>query len=74
MKIGGQGSPTVPFHCAQHDRYLIVSDCREHCIKIFNCNGNFQYKFGKEGRGDGEFKYPRCLSVNKSGHQMVCDS
>ena len=74
MKIGGQGSLTVPIHCVQCDRYLIVSDSREHCVKIFNCNGNLQYKFGKPGGGEGEFKYPRYLSVKKSGHVMVCDS
>ena len=31
------------------------------------------YKFGKTGSGDGEFNGPRCLSVNKAGHLMVCD-
>ena len=25
-------------------------------------------------RGDGEFNFPRCLLVNKSGQVMVCDS
>ena len=68
------GSLTYPIHCVQCDRYLIVSDYREHCIKVFNDNGNFQYKFGKRGEGDGEFSYPYCLSVNKSRHLMVCDS
>ena len=74
MKIGEQGSFTFPVHCIQCDRYLIVSDHRQHCIKVFDRNGNFQYKFGKQGGGDGEFKFPYCLSVNKSGHLMVCDS
>ena len=74
MKIGGQGSFTYPIHCVQCDRYLIVSDRDEHCLKVYDRNGNFQYKFGKEGEGDGEFKEPRCLSVNKSGLLMVCDS
>ena len=74
MKIGGQGSFTHPVHCVQCDRYLIASDLYEHCIKVFDRNGNFQYKFGKEGGRDGEFNYPRCLSVNKSGHLVVCDS
>ena len=69
-----QGSFTFPIHCVQCDRYLTVSDCNEHCIKVFNYNGNFQYKFGKEGGGDGEFSSPCCLSVNKSGHLLVCDS
>ena len=73
MKIGGQGSFTYPIHCVQCDRYLIVSDRDEHCIKVFDRNGNFRYKFGKQGGGDGECKYPRCLSVNKSGHLLVSD-
>ena len=81
MKIGVQGSHPVhpvsscshPVHCVQCDRYLIVSYYHEHSIKVFDRNGNFQYKFGKQGGGDGEFNKPVCLSVNKSGHLMVCD-
>ena len=26
------------------------------------------------GAGDGEFKSPYCLSVDKAGHLLVCDS
>ena len=74
MKIGVQGSLAFPVHCVQCDRYLIVSDYKEHCMKVYDRNGNFQYKFGKQGGGDGEFNGPVCLSVNKSGHLMVCDS
>ena len=73
VKIGGQGTLTFPIHCIQCDRYLIVSENSEHCVKVFDRNGNFQYNFGKQGGGDGEFKFPYCLSVNKSGHLMVCD-
>ena len=74
MKIGGQGSLNYPIHCVQCDRYLIVSDHHEHRIKVFDRNGNFQYKFGKKGGADGEFTYPYCLSVKKSGHLVVCDA
>jgi len=42
-------------------------------MKVYDRNGNFQYKFGKRGGGDGEFHYPSCLSVNKSGHLILCD-
>ncbi|XP_022809880.1 E3 ubiquitin-protein ligase TRIM71-like [Stylophora pistillata] len=73
-KIGKQVSFIFPVHCIQYDRYLIVSDREEHCIKVFDTNGNFLYKFGKEGVRNGELNYPTCLSVNKSGHIMVCDS
>ena len=68
-----EGSFTLLFHCIQYDKYLIVSDYHEHCIKVCDRDGNFLYKFGKKGEGDGEFKYACCLSVNKAGHLMVCD-
>ena len=37
-------------------------------------DGNVAFKIGKKGQGDGEFNEPGCLSVNKAGHLMVCDS
>ena len=74
MKIGVEGSFTFPFHCIQYDRYLIVSEHKNHCIRVFDRNGNFQYEFGKRGAGDGELYCPRCLLVNKSEQLMVCDS
>ena len=70
----GQGSLTSPVHCVQYDRYLIVPDDQEHCIKVFTYNGKFKHKFGKMGEGFGKFNHPCCLSVNRSGHLMVCDS
>ena len=73
MKIGGQGSFSFPIHCVQCGEYFLVSDLFEHCIKVFNREGHFQYKFGKKGEGNGEFKYPRCLSVTQSKHLLVCD-
>ncbi|XP_022794155.1 E3 ubiquitin-protein ligase TRIM71-like [Stylophora pistillata] len=72
-KFGGEGSLTDPVHCIQYEKYLIVSDNNEYCIKVFDRNGNFLYRFGKKGEGDGEFNNPRCLTVNKAGHLMVCD-
>ena len=70
-KIGG--SFTLPFHCIQYERYLIVSDYKENCIKVFDRKRNLYYKFGKEGGGDGELSSPSGLLVNKSGQLMVCD-
>ena len=74
QKIGGEGSFTLPFHCVQYDKYLIVSDYNEHCIKVHDRDGNFVYQFGKQGEQDGEFNNPLGLSVNKAGHLMVCDA
>ena len=50
-----------------------LSDQGEHCIKVFNREGHFEYKFGKEGIGDGEFNWPRFLTVTQSKHLLVCD-
>lgn len=32
------------------------------------------YKFGSKGEEDGEFDEPQCLSVDKAGNLIVCDS
>ena len=73
MKIGRQGSFSCSMSCVQCGEYFIVSDSSEHCIKVFNREGHFQYKFGKCGKGDGEFSWPWFLSVTQSKHLLVCD-
>ena len=42
-------------------------------MKIFDLEGTFISKFGKQGNKDGEFKDLCYLSVNKEGLLMVCD-
>ena len=44
------------------------------CFHTFCLHCDFLYKFGDEGKGDGEFNEPRYLSVDKEGHLMVRDS
>ena len=72
-KFGGKDLLVDPIHCIQKDQYFIVSDNGDHCIKVFNTEGNFLYKFGKKGKGEEDFDLPRCLSVDKAEHLMVCD-
>ena len=72
--MGKEGSLTGPFHCIQHDNYLIVSDSNDHSVKLFDREGDFLYQFGKKGNAEGEFSMPGCLFMNKAGHLMVCDS
>ena len=73
-KFGGAGSLVTPIHCIQHGQYFIVSDVGDHSIKMFDLEGKFISKFGKQGNKDGEFNKPLYLSVNKEGLLMVCDS
>ena len=69
-KIGT--TATCPFHCIQHDKYLVLSDY-ENCVEVLNVEGAVMCKFGA-GYGDREFKTPCCLSVTKAGDLIVCDA
>ncbi len=53
---------------------IAVSDIESHCILLFDPAGNFVRAFGKEGKGNVEFKSPRGLAFNGSGHILVAES
>ncbi|XP_039247578.2 uncharacterized protein LOC120325527 isoform X1 [Styela clava] len=63
MQIGGFGDRDDLFKsprniCINQFDDVIVSDHHNHCIKVFNKDGSFLYKFGERGTKDGELKYP----------------
>ena len=72
-KFGGASTFVNPYHCIQHGQYFIVSGYGDHSIKMFNLEGNFISKFGKQGSRDGDLNEPCFLSVSKEGLLMVCD-
>ena len=53
MKIGEQGYFTFPIHCVQCDRYLIVSDYLEHCVKVFTMMETFSTSLESKVEGTG---------------------
>ena len=70
----GENVFKYPYSCVEYRQYLIVSDYHEDCVKVFDREqGTFLYKFGSVGNGDGQFKHPSCVAVDKAGHLMVCD-
>ena len=79
-KFGGkneeEGSLKYPLHCVQSGSYFAVSDTTSHAVKVFNREGAFLYSLGAKGNynGEGRFKTPRCLAVDKLGHLLVCDT
>ena len=52
-KFGGQDTFSLPCQCIQTEQYFIVSDERGHCVKVFDLEGNFVFKLGKEGNKEG---------------------
>ena len=84
-KIDRADSLEWPFHCFQYDKFLIVSDRdprqdlnkqeeADPSIKVIDRKKGLLFKFGKGGTRDGEFVFLGCLSVNKAGHLIVCDT
>ena len=69
----GASTFVTPYHCIQLSQHFIVSEWDDHSIKMFDLEGKFISKFGKQGNKDGEFNYPRSLLVSKEGLLLVCD-
>ena len=50
---------------------IIMSDCDNDCVYIFNQEGEQLHKFGKRGQGIGEFYQPFGIALDNTGHIIV---
>ena len=75
----GDSGPEIlnnPTACIYHESKFIVSDWRNNCLKVFDNSGKFLYKIGEHGKGDGQFKGPHGLCLQKCGNHhniLVCN-
>ena len=72
----GLGTLKCPIGCAFQENKFIVSDARNHCLKIFDSSGKCFRKIGAQGKSDGQLNWPMALCVEKSGNHhniLVCD-
>jgi DNA-binding beta-propeller fold protein YncE len=53
---------------------LVIADSQRHQIVICNLKGEFIAKFGRRGRGPGEFNFPTHVSVDSRNCIYVTDS
>jgi len=53
---------------------IYIADDGNHRIQKFTSDGQFITKWGIEGSGDGQFKYPSGVCVDGSGNIYVADS
>ena len=69
----GVGKQTNKPLCFDIDREynIIMSDWSNHCVYVFNQEGEQIHKFGKEGQGIGEFYYPWGIALDNTGHIVV---
>ena len=69
----GVGKQTNNPFCFDIDREynIIMSDYNNHCVFVFNQEGEQIHNFGKEGQGIGEFYQPYGISLDNTGRIIV---
>ena len=53
------------------DYNIMMSDFSNHCVYVFNKEGEQIHKFGKRGQGIGEFSYPYGIVLDNTGRIIV---
>ncbi|XP_070554792.1 E3 ubiquitin-protein ligase TRIM71-like [Ptychodera flava] len=59
--------------CVSRDGNVIVSDSGNHCIEVFDADGEFLFTFGSAGSGPGQFQNPHGVTTDKLNNVYVCD-
>ena len=57
--------------CIGENGCMIVSDVKNHCLRIVASNGKFIDAIGGEGKGSGEFEDPSGIAVDKKMNILV---
>jgi DNA-binding beta-propeller fold protein YncE len=73
-KVGEMVNPTSVAVDEARNRLYVV-DSRQHTILVYDQeSGQFVTKFGKRGKGDGEFNFPTNIAVDRGGRIYVTDT
>ena len=69
----GDGRQTSNPCCFDIDREynIILSDYWNHCVYVFNQEGEQIHKFGKKGQGIGEIYHPWGIALDNTAHIIV---
>ncbi|MDP4161361.1 MAG: 6-bladed beta-propeller [Bacillota bacterium] len=75
MIYGGFGPDALnkPMDVAKIDQFIYVTDTNNKRVQVFDLGGTPIFKFGKEGEGKGEFKFPYGIAGDKQGQVYVSD-
>ena len=75
FKFGDSGPERLdnPLGCVCYEEKFFVTDLNNNFVKVFDDKGQFLYKFGEKGNGDGHLNSPCGLCVDKYGNLLVCD-
>ncbi|TGE34650.1 6-bladed beta-propeller [Desulfosporosinus sp. Sb-LF] len=75
MIYGGFGPDALnkPMDVAVINQFVYVTDTNNKRVQVFDLGGTPFFKFGKEGEGKGEFKFPYGIAGDKQGQVYVSD-
>ncbi len=57
--------------CIGESNSIILSDVKNHCLRIVASNGKFIDTIGKEGKNTCEFEEPCAIAIDKNSHLLV---
>ncbi|XP_026873746.2 tripartite motif-containing protein 3 [Electrophorus electricus] len=73
-KQGKSGPAFSPHFVAVNNKNeIIVTDFHNHSVKVYNADGEFLFKFGSHGEGNGQFNAPTGVAVDSNGNIIVAD-
>ncbi|XP_078665676.1 uncharacterized protein LOC144908040 [Branchiostoma floridae x Branchiostoma belcheri] len=52
---------------------ILVSDCVNHCVYVYNEDGQFLFQFGGRGSGKGQLESPLGICTDRAGNIIVAD-
>lgn len=73
--INGDFDKTLdkPMDVAKIGSFIYVTDTNHKQVQAFDNSGSAIFQFGKEGSGNGEFKFPYGIAGDKNGNVYVAD-
>ena len=73
-KGSGDGMFKNPLGVAVTDKdEIVVADCLNHRVQVFDSNDTFLRSFGRQGKKTGEFKRPFGIAIDKDRKIFVAD-
>ncbi|XP_066517069.1 tripartite motif-containing protein 3 [Hoplias malabaricus] len=73
-KVSKSGPAFSPHFVAVNNKNeIIVTDFHNHSVKVYNADGEFLFKFGSHGEGNGQFNAPTGVAVDGNGNIIVAD-
>ncbi|XP_078584378.1 uncharacterized protein LOC144866693 [Branchiostoma floridae x Branchiostoma japonicum] len=68
-----QGMELPQYITVDGEGNILVSDWGNHCVYVYNEDGQFLFQFGGKGSGEGQLMHPRGICTDRAGNIIVAD-